>query len=286
MKILLTGAQGQLGLDFQKLFQRNNISYLATDVRELNISNLSAVRECIQLYVPTAIINCAAYNAVDKAQEDYEGACLVNGIGPRNLALASEDSGIPLVHFSSDYVFDGNHDHPYTIADHPNPINRYGQSKHLGERLVESVSRRFFIVRLSWLFGIGNDAIATATFPKKILEWSKSKRQLKVVTDQVSCPSYTVDIAQATLPLIRSGAYGLYHLTNQGYCSRFDWARFILQQVKSSTEVVPATEVDFPTPAKRPRFSAMDSFPIKDTVGMLPPTWEDATQRFLKELGA
>jgi dTDP-4-dehydrorhamnose reductase len=280
MKILLTGAQGQLGLDFQKLFQKSGIPFLATDINELDIANLTAVRDIIKSYSPTTVINCAAYNAVDKAEEEFHLACMVNAIGPRNLAIATEEHGIPLVHFSTDYVFDGDQRVPYTIADMPNPINRYGQSKYLGERLVQSFSRRFYLVRLSWVFGIGNE-----NFPKKILEWSKTKHQLKVVTDQVSCPAYTVDIASITMLLLRSGAYGLYHLTNQGFCSRFDWARFILKKSKSPIEVVPATENDFPTPAKRPKFSAIDSFPIKETLGILPSTWKDATERFLKELG-
>ncbi len=285
MKFLLTGAQGQLGLDFQKLLQKSGIAYLATDIRELDISNLTAVRDCIKSYSPTTVINCAAYNDVDKAEEEFRRACMVNAIGPRNLAIASEELGIPIVHFSTDYVFDGNHREPYTIADVPNPISRYGQSKYLGEKLVQSFSRRFYVVRLSWVFGVGNNAAAHGNFPKKILEWSKSKRQLKVVTDQVSSPSYTVDIVSTTLLLLGTGAYGLYHLTNQGHCSRYDWARFILKKANSSVEVLPATKNDFPTPAKRPPFSAMDSFPIKDTVGVLPSTWEDATERFLKELG-
>lgn len=279
MKILLTGAQGQLGRDFQKLFQKNGIDFLATDIKELDISNLASVKECIKTYSPTAVINCAAYNAVDKAEQEFQVACIGNAIGPKNLAIASEESGIPLVHFGTDYVFNGNHDKPYTIADLPDPISKYGESKYLGEKMVQSVSRRFFLIRLSWVFGSGGD-----NFPQKILEWSKSRRQLKVVTDQVSCPCYTVDIASAALSLLQTGAYGLYHLTNQGYCSRFDWAQFILKQTKSSVEVVPATEIDFPTPAKRPKFSAMDSFPIKETLGVLPPTWEDATERFLQEL--
>lgn len=280
MKVLLTGARGQLGQDFQRLFAQKGIGCVATDLAELDITCLPAVREISRAETPSVIINCSAYNAVDRAETDFDQACLVNALGPKNLAIAAEEIGAACLHFSTDYVFDGEKGAPYQVTDEPRPVNRYGESKLLGERWVTQTAQRCFVVRLSWVFGQGND-----NFVKKILKWSQTKQELKVVTDQVSRPAYTTDVAACSWELVLTGAYGLYHLANTGSCSRHEWAVTILRKAGRSTAVLPATEKDFPTPARRPKYSVLDLFPLSQVIDREPPHWQEATERFLIEEG-
>lgn len=298
MKILITGANGQLGQDLQKECDRHRIEYVPSDyiagsdstnpqilptddkLLHLDITDLRDVREITDQIKPDAIINCAAYNAVDKAEEDWKNAFSVNAIGPKNLAITASESGIPLMHFSTDYVFDGKKGSPYFVWDKPKPLSKYGESKLYGERLVSLFSNRCFVVRLSWVFGAGN-----TNFVKKILEWSKERDELKVVDDQTSSPSYTVDLSRAIIDLLETGNYGIYHMTNTGYCSRYEWAKYILELTGWKGKMIPVKSTEFKTAAQRPEFSALDGFPLKETIGYELPDWKDATERFIKELG-
>ncbi len=321
MKLLITGANGQLGQDLQKECDRRGIEYIATDylagstmhvargtndsydelratshernvdstnlpncqsadeLLHLDITDLKSVRETVLRTEPDAIVNCAAYNAVDKAEEDWKNAFLVNAIGPKNLAIAAGERGIPLMHFSTDYVFDGKKGSSYFVWDEPKPLSIYGQSKLYGEQLVSLFSNRIFIVRLSWVFGVGN-----SNFVKKILEWSKGKNELKVVDDQISSPAYTVDLSRSIIDLLETRNYGIYHMSNTGYCSRYEWAKYILELTGWKGKIVPVKSTDFETAAQRPEFSAMNTFPLKETIGYELPNWKDATKRFLKAL--
>jgi len=247
MKIMITGSDGQLGKDLQKECQSRAIRFLASDVDVLDICDLKEVQEYVWMAHPTAIINCAAYNAVDQAETDFAKAKMVNGIGPKNLAIAAEEAGIPIIHFSTDFVFNGDKGSAYSITDQPNPISRYGQSKLLGEQLVQAVTNRFFVVRLSWVFGAGN-----MNFVKKVLEWAKKKDVIKIVDDQVSSPAYVVDLAPAILDLLETGSFGLYHLTNQGHCSRYEWAKLIVEKAGLDASVEPARRPGAPTFRSRP----------------------------------
>jgi len=318
MKLLITGANGQLGQDLQKECKRRGIQYIATDYLEgstlhvargandsydelratshernvdstnlpncksakhlthLDITDLKSVRETVSQTNPEAIINCAAYNTVDKAEEDWKNAFLVNAIGPKNLAIAANEIGIPLMHFSSDYVFDGKKGSPYFVWDEPKPLSKYGQSKLYGEQLVSLFSNRHLIVRLSWVFGTGN-----TNFVKRVLEWSKGKNELKIVDDQISSPAYTVDLSSAIIDLLETKAYGIYHMANTGYCSRYEWAKYILELTGWKGKIVPVKSSDFKTAAQRPEFSAMNTFPLKETIGYELPDWKSASQRFL-----
>ncbi len=281
MKIMITGANGQLGRDLVRECTRRDIAQVSSDLPRLDVCDLAAVREAVSAERPGALINCSAYNAVDKAESDFERARLVNAAGPGNLAIAAEEAGIPLMHFSTDFVFDGQKGEPYTIADEPRPISRYGESKLLGERAVMEACRRAYVVRLSWVFGSGN-----VNFVKKILEWAAGREVLRVVDDQISRPAYTVDLAPLILDLLESRAFGLYHLANSGICSRYEWACRIVELAGLSTRVEPAKSAEFETPANRPRFSALDLSRIESLLGREPPDWKDATQRFLVEIGA
>jgi dTDP-4-dehydrorhamnose reductase len=280
MKLFITGAKGQLGQDLKKECQYREIDFYASDVDELDIADLESVTQRVIAEKPSAIVNCAAYNAVDKAEDDFENAKKVNGQGPQNLAIAANEVGIPIVHFGSDYVFDGKKGSPYTTEDEPNPISRYGESKLIGERLVMETTPKAFVVRLSWVFGTGN-----INFCKKVLKWARNEKTIRVVDDQVSSPSYTVDVAPTILALLNTNAYGLYHLANREYCSRYEWAKEIIRYSGKDVEVVAVKSDQFPTAAKRPEFSAMDLSKIEGVLGRKMPNWQAATKRFLLEMG-
>ncbi|MBN1946445.1 MAG: dTDP-4-dehydrorhamnose reductase [Bradymonadales bacterium] len=279
--LLITGADGQLARALRSECQKRGTAATALDRSTLDIRHLALVRRCVADLKPDAIINCAAYNAVDRAESQFAEACLVNGIGPRNLAIAAQEQGVPLVHFSTDYVFDGAKDTPYTIADQPRPLNRYGHSKRLGEQLVCFLTTRFYLVRLSWVFGHGKENLVT-----RVLRQAQQGQTLRYVTDQVSCPTYASDLAPAVLDLLETGAYGLYHVTSGTFCSRLEWVRTIVAMAGLPVPVEAVDSSAFPDAAPRPRFSAMDPFPLKETIGREIPDWIDATRRFLKEIGA
>jgi len=280
MQVLITGANGQLGQDIQKTCRQRSIEYIAVDSRALDITCGSEVRNFLKHNPVDCVINCAAYNAVDLAEVDWKKAFLVNGMGVRNLVIAANAMGAVMVHFSSDYVFDGLAREPYTIADDPDPINRYGMSKLLGETMVRVMADRFILIRTSWVFGNGND-----NFPKKILAWSAKKTELKVVTDQVSSPTYTVDLAKATLDLLSKDARGIYHITNSQYCSRYEWAEYILAKTGWMGKLMRVSSDEFSSAARRPAFSVLDNLGSPEILGYTLPDWKNATNRFLQELG-
>lgn len=279
MKVLVTGARGQLGQDIVALCSSRGLACTAADSKTLDISDKAAVDAFIAQNSPDVIINCAAYNAVDLAEKEWRQAFSVNGLGVKNLALAANTHNSTLVHYSTDYVFDGKAKRPYTILDSPNPISRYGESKLLGENILRDLSNRYFLIRTSWVFGKGN-----ANFARKILEWSRDKTELSVVDDQVASPTYTPDLARATLDLIRTGSFGLYHCTNTGSCSRYEWAEYILQQTGWSGRLIRAKSADFKTPAERPAYSVLNNFGTDETLGYSLPSWKDASTRFLQEI--
>jgi len=282
MNILITGANGQLGREIAAQCQSRGIPYTAADSKTLDITREKEVRGMVRSRSPDVIINCAAYNAVDQAESEWEKAFLVNGAGVKNLALAANEYGCRLVHYSTDYVFDGKKTRPYTIADQPHPLSRYGESKLLGEMNVRDLCEQYFLVRVSWVFGKGS----TPNFPAKVLEWSRGKQELSFVDDQVSSPTCTVDLAKATLDLVGTGSFGMYHITNTGSCSRYAWARFILDQIQWQGTLSRAKSADFNTPAERPAYSVLDNFGTREVLGYHLPAWEDATLRYLRETGA
>lgn len=281
MRALVIGSGGQLGREFARKLSEDGTEHLALSRNELDIIDLPKVREVISKYKPNFVFNCAAYNAVDKAEDDWRRTFLVNGIGVKNLIIASEEVHSTLVHYSSDYVFDGIKDAPYTIADKPNPINSYGQSKLLGEDSIFQVGYpRYYLIRVSWVFGDGKNS-----FIRKLLGWMMSNRSLRIVEDQVSSPSYTEDLVKGTLELIKTESFGLYHMSNSGYCSRYEWAKFVVETVNWDGEIIPAKSSEFPNAARRPTYSVLDNFPIEETIGFLLPDWRLATERFLKKEG-
>jgi dTDP-4-dehydrorhamnose reductase len=282
MKILITGANGQLGREIAQLCKSQKITCIAADSKTLDITDKKAVMAIVRAHAPDIIINCAAYNAVDLAENEWEKAFLVNGVGVKNLALAANESGARLVHYSTDYVFDGKKSEPYTIVDQPHPLSRYGESKLLGEMNVRDLCQSYYLIRVAWVFGKGN----TTNFAGKVLEWSRGKKEIAVVDDQVSSPTYTIDLAKATLDLVATDSFGLYHITNAGACSRYAWAEYILDRIHWDGKLLRAKSRDFKTAAERPAYSVLDNFGTRQAIGYDLPTWEDATLRYLKETGA
>ena len=182
------------------------------------------------------------------------------------------------MHFSTDYVFNGKKTEPYLISDEPEPLSKYGKSKLYGERMVSLLTSQFFIIRLSRVFGTGN-----TNFVKKVMEWSKENRKLKIVEGQISSPSYTVDLSKAIIDLLNTKSFGIYHLTNSGCCSKFEWAEFILKNIGWNGELELAGSGEFNSAAERPEYSVLHNFPLKETIGYELPDWKDAVKRFLKE---
>ena len=280
MKVLVTGAQGQLGQNIVSQCARCNIECTATTSKTLDITDQKNVNAMVKTHHPDIIFNCAAYNAVDLAEEELEKAFSVNGLGVKHLALAANEYGSVLVHYSTDYVFDGNNNRPYTVVDTPHPIGRYGESKLFGENIVRDLCHHYFLIRVSWLFGKGN-----INFVSKVLDWSREKTEIAVVDDQVSSPTYTVDLAKATFDLVATRSFGMYHITNVGACSRYDWARYILEKVGWTGKLLNVNSSAFKTPAQRPAYSVLDNFGTSETLGYSLPSWQDATSRYLREIG-
>jgi dTDP-4-dehydrorhamnose reductase len=276
MKILIAGANGQLAREFQRTLTARGVHFLAPDEHSLDITDAAVVRSALEGYRPDIVINGAAYNLVDKAETDTERVFAVNALGPAYLAEACVRQDIPLVHYSSDYVFDGAKEGFYGEDDRTNPINCYGASKREGEQRVMASGCRFLLFRTSWVFGHGSQ-----NFLHKLLQWSQQQAVLRVVTDQVSIPTFTEDIVRYTLLALDEGLQGLYHLTNSGYATRYEVARYFLEQSGKNTILLPVTGEFFPTPAKRPYFTAMANERLTDALKKEIPHWKDAIDRFI-----
>jgi dTDP-4-dehydrorhamnose reductase len=282
MKYLITGRNGQLAQTFIKRFEREGIKFLAPDESDLDITDLSKVMKVVEESRPDVIINCAAYNLVDHAEKEPGKAFAVNAEGPKILALAAHTYSSFFVHFSSDYVFDGMKENGlYQESDITNPLNEYGKSKLAGEKLVQEESGESLIFRLSWVFGEGKQ-----NFISKLLEWAAKNEYMKISCDEFSVPTYTDTVVDVTLKALDKGVTGLYHLTNNGFCSRYEWAKYILSSVGINKFIRPVSMDLFNLPAKRPKFSAMSNQQISDLTGARIPAWEEAVSAFLKDKGS
>lgn len=279
MKYLITGRNGQLAQAFIKRFEREGIEFLAPDETQLDITDVSKVMKIVEALKSCVIINCAAYNHVDHAEREPEKARAVNAEGPGMLAAAAHTYGSFFVHFSSDYVFDGMKENGlYYENDITNPLNEYGKSKLAGEKLVWKENRDSLIFRLSWVFGEGKQ-----NFIAKLIEWAKKSEFLKISCDEFSVPTYTDTVVDVTLKALDKGVTGLYHLTNSGFCSRYEWANHILGSMGIRKFIRPVSMDLFDLPAKRPKFSAMSNQQISDLTGVRIPTWKEAVSAFLRD---
>ncbi len=276
--ILLTGANGQLGQDYLKLFKDQNIEFIATDYKELDITNIEAVRSFVLNKRITTIINCAAYNDVDKAESEKDKAYLLNRDAPKNLAHISKEIDAIFITYSTDFVFDGTKGSPYVEEDEPNPISVYADSKYQGENAVLDTYEKSFVIRTSWVFGMGNN-----NFTKQVLGWSENKDLLKIVDDQRSSPTYSHDLAEYSWQLIKTNKFGLYHLSNSGECSKYEQAKYVLDSIGWNGALGTAKTADFNLPAKRSLYTKLDSSKIELIIGKKIPTWQSGIKRFLEE---
>ncbi len=281
LKFLVLGANGQLGREFVKQLTIRGFDFTALTKKECDISSLSQVIVVFEQVKPSVVLNCAAYNLVDKAEEDYLRAYAVNAVGARNLAYASKRYGAVLVHFSTDYVFDGEkRDGLYTEEDTPNPLNEYGKSKLAGEVYIQEETDRYLIFRVSWLYGEGKQ-----NFIYKLLSWAKNNRVLKVACDEFSVPTSTRTVVEVSLEAVEMGLTGLYHLVNTGYASRFEWAKEVFKVLnRKDVFVYPCSRSEFLLPARRPRFSAMSASKIFSLIGKVSSDWKKELVDFLRDV--
>lgn len=286
MKILITGAKGQLGYDLCRTL--NNHELIPLTHAELDITSMASVKDALHKYDPDILINTAAYVRVDDCEDHQDEAYLVNAIGTRNVAVACEDKGVKLMHISTDYVFGGEgrtQNIPYTEFDTPVPLSVYGKSKLAGEDMVKYLSRRYFIVRASGLFGVAGSSGKGGNFIETILRLAKTRPELKVVNDQVFSPTYTHDLARKIFEIINTEYYGIFHITNRGCCSWYEFTREILLLAGIKTPVYPITSVEYPQKAKRPAYSVLDHFHLRllGIDDMRP--WENALMDYMMEKG-
>ncbi|MEF9933472.1 MAG: dTDP-4-dehydrorhamnose reductase [Cetobacterium sp.] len=277
--ILITGANGQLGYDFQRLFKKENIDFIATDHKELDITDEKSIREFIKDKDIDVIINCAAYNNVDKAEEEEELCYKLNAYAPEVLGKISREIGAKYITYSTDFVFDGEKKTPYTELDKPTPLSVYSKAKALGEKLVLEVNPEAFVIRTSWVFGIGNN-----NFNRQVINWSKGKDKLRIVDDQVSSPTYSYDLALYSWKLLNTGKAGLYQLSSGGVASKYDQAKYVLESIGWQGILERGKTSDFPLPAKRAEYSKLDSSKIEKVIGEEIPSWKSGIDRFLDEM--
>ena len=276
MKVLVSGSAGMLAKDLIPCLTAAGHQVIAPPEEQLDILDLDGTRTAVDGFHPDIIINCAAYTKVDDAEKEEHLANMINGFAVQNLCLTCQEAAIPLVHFSTDYVFDGTKEGGYTIYDQPNPIGAYGRSKLIGEKYVLWLLDRFYLIRTSWLFGLhGRNFIET------MLKLAEKQRQVSVVNDQTGCPTWTRDLAAAVTALIATGRYGLYHITNCEPTTWFDFATEIFRLSGTGTEVLPIATDQYPTPAKRPQNSTLDPFPLEEVVHTPMPSWKQALGEYL-----
>ena len=276
MKILLIGKNGQIGGELSKLLPSLG-SVTALGREDLDLNDLAQTRTMVRLLEPDLIVNAAAYTAVDQAEQEHGLARTINAIAPAMLADEAARLGAGFVHYSTDYIFDGEKGEPYKEDDEPNPLNVYGDTKLEGELAVQETSASALILRTSWVYGLRRENFVT-----KVFEWAAEKRELKIVADQVSQPTWSLRIARATVEILRQCIEanrfpgGVYHLASGSSVSRYGWAKAILHHASQGAPptVIPVESSEFSTAVKRPRYSALDCTKVKDRFGIRLPDWQ------------
>ncbi len=279
MRVLITGAGGQLGTDLVAAFAADHVAGL--DRQALDVSDEAAVVAAVRDHAPDLVVHAAAFTKVDACEDDADHAWRVNALGPWWVARACALADAALVHVSTDYVFDGCAGRPYTEFDRPNPQCMYGRSKEAGEQLVRQALPRHYIVRTSWVHGVHG-----GNFAKTMLRLGRERGKVSVVDDQTGSPTFTFDLAPALRRLAVTGRHGTYHLTNQGHCTWFEFARAVFSAAGLAVDVEPIDTATFGAPAPRPAFSVLDNR-FARLAGLQPlPRWQDSLTRFIAELDA
>lgn len=278
INVLVTGSNGQLASCIKDVERKyDNLNFIYTDYLELNICDLNQVQGFLKTHTQIDYcINCAAYTAVDNAEAEADKAFEINAIGAKNLAVVCKEYGVILIHVSTDFVFDGKKTEPYTEADSTNPISVYGLSKLQGEVEISKVLQEYFIIRTSWLYSEhGNN------FMKTMLKLAETRDKINVVSDQVGTPTYAGDLAEAIVYLIhkKSKKYGIYHYSNRGEISWFEFAKAIFEEINSDINLTPINTIDYKTLAKRPMYSVLNKSKIDRTFNIEIPTWRESLKK-------
>ena len=276
MKVLVTGVKGQLGYDVVNELEKRGHTAVGTDVDNMDITNPELVEKTLDEVRPDAVIHCAAYTAVDAAEDNVELCRRINAEGTKNIAVVCEKLGIKMMYISTDYVFNGEGDNFWEPDDVREPLNVYGQTKYEGELEVEKHVEKFFIVRIAWVFGVNGK-----NFIKTMLRLGENNKTIKVVNDQVGSPTYTYDLARLLVDMIETDKYGRYHATNEGLCTWYEFAKEIFRQAGMDVEVRPVTSDEFPSKAKRPHNSRISKEKLTEAGFERLPVWQDALERYL-----
>ena len=279
MTILVTGASGQLGHDLVIELTRRGHEVTGVSSKELNLTDCSAVNAYLSSMRPDAVMHCAAYTAVDNAEDDADTCLAVNHLGTKFIADACSEIGCKLLYISTDYVFPGDGDRPWEPDDPTSPLNLYGKSKLLGEKAVRAAVNKHFIVRISWVFGINGK-----NFVKTILRLGAERDVITVVNDQFGSPTYTKDLSVLLSDMIVTEKFGTYHATNEGICSWYEFASAIISEAGLPAKVLPVSSDQYPSRANRPSNSRMSKDKLSENGFCRLPTWQNALTRYLKEL--
>lgn len=279
MKVLVTGTKGQLGYDVVNELEKRGHTAVAVDIEEMDITDAVSVERVITEAEVEAVIHCAAYTAVDVAEDNVEICRRVNAEGTENIAKVCKKRDLKMIYISTDYVFDGEGERPWEPDDERHPLNVYGQTKYEGELAVEKYLEKYFIVRIAWVFGVNGK-----NFIKTMLKLSETHEELNVVDDQVGSPTYTYDLAVLLVDMVESDKYGRYHATNEGLCTWYEFAKEIFRQAGVEVKVNPVTSDMFPAKAKRPKNSRMSKDKLDANGFHRLPTWQDALERYLSEI--
>lgn len=289
MNVLLLGNTGQLGAELARILPSLG-NLVALDYPEIDMADADAIRAVLQKHSPDIILNATAYTAVDQAEREPELAESINLAGPALLAEEARKRSALLVHYSTDYVFDGKKGAPYLETDQPKPLNVYGLSKLHGEEAIRQADGNYLIFRTSWVYSLGNKS----GFVQKALAWSRQHEIMRVVDDQISNPTWARMLAERTVRVLEKGVdeikdkRGLYHLAGSGFISRFDWTRQILEldpnkEAQIVREILPAKNADFPTPAQRPTFSSLNCDLFQKTFGLEIPHWKESLRLAMED---
>ncbi|AFM43136.1 dTDP-4-dehydrorhamnose reductase [Desulfosporosinus acidiphilus SJ4] len=285
MKILVTGAKGQLGFDVVNEIKNRGYTAIGVDIQEMDITDSESVEKIIEEANPNAVIHCAAWTEVDAAEDNIEKCRLANATGTENIVKICKKLDIKMLYLSTDYVFNGQGTRPWLPDDERNPLNVYGQTKYEGEVVVESNLSKYFIVRIAWVFGVNGK-----NFVKTMLNLGKTNTHLNIVDDQIGSPTYTFDLARLLIDMVETEKYGRYHATNEGFCSWYEFACKIFRQaaeidpIYKNISIDPVDSSTYPAKAKRPSNSRMSKKKLTDNGFDRLPSWQDALSRYLKEI--
>jgi len=279
MRLLVTGVKGQLGHDLENELEKRGHECIGVDIEEMDITDAEACRKVISESKAEGVIHCAAYTAVDAAEDNVELCMKINRGGTENIARVCAELDIKMMYISTDYVFDGTGTRPWEPDDERDPLNVYGDSKYQGELAVTDNLKKYFIVRISWVFGINGK-----NFVRTMLKLGRERGAVSVVNDQVGSVTYTYDLARLLVDMMETEKYGFYHATNEGIITWYDFAVEIFRQAGMDVRVTPCSSDEFPSRAKRPSNSRMDKSKLEKNGFKLLPDWKDALSRYLEEL--